>query len=193
MTVPSLARGSRLLAGLALVWAIAQGPVLAEPTMTDVSQEATASSDRFEWLDYQDPADGSRDPGPLENALTLLLRLGIVVGLAYGAAFLVKKGIIPRNWLDRLSVNSGDRGFRTLAMLPLRGNQTLHLVEVGDRILVLGSDGKNTLVKLSEWSSEHGAESFRKWLTEAEPAPDFADEVEDTLRRLVRPTDGPVS
>lgn len=180
----------RLAPWLLVLWVGLQPPVLAQDGAEIPSIEATASDGGFEWRDYQDPGENQDEPGPLQNALGIVLRLGIVVGLVYGAAFLVKKGVIPRNWLERLSINAGERGFRTLAMLPLRGNQTLHLVEVGDRILVVGTDGKETLVKLAEWSADLGAETFKKWLQEDGTSPDFAVEVEDTLRRMTRPQDG---
>ena len=180
----------RLAPWLLVLWVGLQPPVLAQDGAEETSTEATSSDGGFEWRDYQDPGEDRNEPGPLQNALGIVFRLGIVVGLVYGAAFLVKRGIIPRNLLERLSLNSGDRGFRTLAMVPLRGNQTLHLVEVGDRILVVGSDGKETLVKLAEWSADQGADTFKKWLQEDGASPDFADEVEDTLRRLTRPQDG---
>jgi hypothetical protein len=183
----------RLVSWILVAWCTFQGPVMAVDEARESSGEATASAEAFEWRDYQDPAEDRPEPGPLENALGILLRLGVVVGLAYGAAYLVKKGFIPRAWLERLSLNGGERGFRALASLPLRGNQTLHLVELGDRIVVVGSDGKDMLVKLAEWSAEQGSETFKKWLVDGGENPDFADEVEDTLRRLVRPQDGQTS
>lgn len=198
---PSAPRSFSLLARLArivplaliLCSALFLAPVHAEePSPTPVVQASVASaSEGFEWKDYQDPALERNEGNPLVNTLGFLVKFGLVVGLIFGVAWLYKKGLIPKGLLavrPGAGTATGRSGMRVIDSVPLRGAQSLHVVEVGDRVLVLGSNGKETLVKLTEWTGKRPR--FDAVIDEAaapaEPeASDFSSELESTLRRVI--------
>lgn len=158
-----------------------------------VLESAATASEGFEWKDYQDPALDRAEPNPLVNTLGFLIKFGLVVGLIYGVAWLYKKGVIPKGLLavrPGAGAATGRSGMRVIDSVPLRGAQSLHVVEVGDRVLVVGSNGRETLVKLTEWSGKRPR--FEALIDEAstvEPEPDastFSEELESTLRRVIQ-------
>jgi len=165
-----------------------------EASPAPVVQESQASaSESFEWKDYQDPALERNEGNPVVNTLSFLIKFGLVVGLIYGVAWLYKKGMIPQGLLPGrpgAGTATGRSGMRVIDSVPLRGAQSLHVVEVGDRVLVVGSNGRETLVKLTEWTGKRPR--FDSLIDEAsmgapEPeASDFSEELESTLRRVIQ-------
>ncbi|HEY9856698.1 MAG TPA: flagellar biosynthetic protein FliO [Stenomitos sp.] len=169
-------------------------PARAEaPSPAPVVQESPASaSEGFEWKDYQDPALERNEGNPVTNTLGFLLKFGLVVGLIYGVAWLYKKGLIPKGLLavrPGAGTATGRSGMRVIDSVPLRGAQSLHVVEVGDRVLVVGSNGRETLVKLTEWANKRKRfEALVDDASEGEPEleeSDFSEELESTLRRVI--------
>lgn len=161
--------------------------------------QAATASEGFEWRDYQDPALERSEPNLLVNTVSFLLKFGLVVGLIYGVAWLYKKGLIPKGLLavrPGAGTATGRSGMRVIDSVALRGAQSLHVVEVGDRVLVVGSNGRETLVKLTEWSGKRPR--FEALVDEAstqdvEPdASAFSDELESTLRRVIQREGGPL-
>lgn len=167
------------------------------------AQEASASStvasesaEGFSWQDYQDPALKRPEENPVSNALGIVVKLGLVIGMIYGVAWLYKRGVIPKGLLQgRSGPGTGRAGLRVVDSLALKGTQSLHVVEVGDRVLVLGSNGRETLVKLTEWPlSAPALGGFEAAVDHARQGPefpsDFSDELESTLRQVIRPEGG---
>lgn len=156
------------------------------PLLAEEASPSTASED-FAWQDYQDPALERRASNPVADTASFLLKLGAVIGLIYGLAWLYRKGMLPRTWVGGGAPIDGARRLRVLETLSLRGGQSLHVVEAGDRLLVLGSNGKETLVKLAELPpggfdlALQGEETTERF---------FSDELDSTIRKVVRPERG---
>jgi flagellar biogenesis protein FliO len=189
-----LARFLRILAvALILCFSASFSPARADPAPAS-SSVATDSSEGFTWQDYQDPAQKRPDDNPVANALGFVVKFGLVIGMIYGVAWLYKRGIIPKGLLSAngLVPGAGRKGLRVLESLPLKGTQSLHLVEVGDRVLVVGSNGRETLVKLSEWKAGESPRSFEATFERVEQGQlegldEFSDELESSLRQVIRP------
>lgn len=174
------------LAGLGKLLAIAMLclipfalPVRAETPVPPVSSE---SAEGFNWQDYQEPPVKRAEENPFISGLSFLLKFGAVVGMIYGTAWLYRRGLISRGSL----ATSPETGLRVIESVPLRGAQTLHVVEIGHRTLVVGSNGKETMVKLAEW--EGPAPRFATAMEDAvtgEPEP-FSRALDETLRRVSR-------
>ncbi|MNY43176.1 hypothetical protein D3C86_1781140 [compost metagenome] len=77
---------------------------------------------------------------------------------------------------------------RVLESMPLKGGQSLHLVQVGGRYLVVGSNGRETLVKLTEWEAATGGARFEAVVDQVEDdaGGDFSDALESSLRQVIR-------
>lgn len=192
--VPTLSRLARLLPLVLILcstvfmsqaFAADPGPLVADPAAT--------ASEGFEWRDYQDPALERSEGNPLVNTLGFLIKFGLVVGLIYGLAWLYKKGLIPKGLLAMrpgVGPATGQGGMRVIDSVPLRGSQSLHVVEVGDRVLVVGSNGRETLVKLTEWTGKRPrfealVDEVSTGASEPEASP-FSEELETTLRRVIQ-------
>lgn len=190
-----LFRGMRILVlALILCFSASFGAHAQEASAS--SSMATESAEGFAWQDYQDPALKRPEDNPVANALGVLAKLGLVIGMIYGVAWLYKRGMIPKGLLQGgSSAGTGRAGLRVVDSLALKGTQSLHVVEVGDRVLVLGSNGRETLVKLTEWPlSAPPLRGFEAAIDQAREAPevpsDFSDELESTLRQVIRPERG---
>ena len=162
-------------------------PVVATTSATmasaasDSTEQTGSDAEGFHWQDYQDP-QVHHDENPLVGGLVFLLKFGVVIGLIYATAWFYRRGMIPKG----LPGASNETALRVIGSVPLRGAQTLHIVEIGRRTLVVGSNGKETLVKLAEW--EEKPPLFDTHLDEAEngaPEP-FSSALDETLRRLGR-------
>lgn len=191
----------RFFASLLLVLALWAGTGLAPaearreaPQATSVAAGAAASESKsaegFDWKDYEDPGLRRDEGNPIANALGFLFKFGLVVGLIYGVAWLYKRGVIPKLAVASRGLGSTGSGLKVIESMPLKGGQSLHLVRAGDRYLVVGSNGRETLVKLTEW--EAGAQRFEALIdrVEDEPAGDFSDALESTLRQVIRQPKG---
>jgi flagellar biosynthetic protein FliO len=82
------------------------------------------------------------DPGSLpamgHYLATTLVALALVIGLAIGTLYLLRR-IVP--------VPSSGRTVRLVESVPLEPRRSLHLVEIGGRLLLLGStDGSVSLL-----------------------------------------------
>jgi flagellar protein FliO/FliZ len=99
--------------------------------------------------------------------LRMVLVLAIVVGLIYGIFHFIKKAASPRD--------GGVRFIRVLETRPLTGNRHLHLVEVGNAVLLVGS--AETGVRLvSEISDRQTLDDIRLAASRTGPAPgNFVD------------------
>ncbi len=192
--LPSLFRLARLLPlVLILCSTVFMASALAADPSPSPLQEAASASEGFEWRDYQDPGLERSEGNPLVNTLSFMLKFGLVVGLIYGVAWLYKKGLIPKNLLavrPGMGPVTGRGAMRVIDSIPLRGSQSLHVVEVGDRVLVVGSNGRETLVKLTEWTGKRPRfDSLLDGVESGEPEPEvstFSEELESTLRRVIQ-------
>ncbi len=108
-----------------------------------LAQVPGATGDGFVWRDYQEPP--APQPQPLWlQAFWFLVKLGFVLGLAYGSLLLYKRMLGTRAPI-------GFGRIQVLETTRLAGTQSLYLVQVGEQIMLLGSNGAGVLVKLSEW------------------------------------------
>lgn len=174
----------RLLYALLILLALALPVAAQEPVATQ------AATEDFAWQDYRDPATDRPQGNPIADGVGFVLKLGLVIGLIYGVAYLYRKGLLPRTLVGGVGFSAdGGTRLKLLETMPLRGAQSLHVVEVGDRLLVLGSNGKETLVKLAELPRG----GFDRVVQEAEGAERFfSDELDSTIRRVMRPGGGTV-
>ena len=90
----------------------------------------------------QDDQELTSDPGPLISTwdfLRMILILAIVIGLIYGLFFVLKKTTLKRVVENDL--------IRVLGSRSLASNKSLHLVEVGNSIFLVGSaDGGISMI-----------------------------------------------
>lgn len=181
--------GFALVVGVAVTLWLGLG--LAARAQEPVATNATAASSSAEGYflpEYQDPSTQPREEHPVANAVGFLLKFAGVLGLIYGVAWMYQKGLIPKTWLPggARPQGGGRRGLRVLDAIPLKGAQSVHLVEVGDRILVVGSNGKETMVKLAEFDAARGPEAFGRALERAEGLEeDFSGALDSTLRQVI--------
>jgi flagellar biogenesis protein FliO len=158
--------------------------------------DASQSAEGYFLPDYQDPATHRNDDNWVGSAVNVLLKLGLVVGLIYGVAFLYRRGLVPKGLIA--SGNLSAEGMRVVGQIPLKGAQSLIMVEVGDRRLVVGSNGRETLVKLAEWghtpklSEDDKFEALFERVSRGEVAEEdaFSTDLERTLRQVIRPPEG---
>lgn len=107
-------------------------------------------------------------PGMTEGLLQMLLGLAVVVGLLLGSLWLIKRLSTP---------GGGAHGMKILGGLPVGPRERIVLVEIGDKVLVLGitAAGINTLHTLErtqlpdEALAPAGAPhaDFRQWLKQS--------------------------
>jgi len=88
----------------------------------------------------------------LSSLFALVLSMAIVIGLAWGTIWLLRK------WQDRgldsgASQGSTSRSLRFLRALPLGPRERVVLIEVGDETLLLGI-GNGPITLLSRWDAE---------------------------------------
>lgn len=88
----------------------------------------------------------------LSSLLAIILSMAIVIGLAWGTIWLLKK------WQDKttggdVESNSGDRNLRFLRALPLGQRERVVLIEVGDETMLLGV-GTGAITLLSRWDKD---------------------------------------
>ena len=90
----------------------------------------------------QDELELTGDPGPLVSTwdfLRMILILGIVIGLIYGLFFILKKTTSKRVVENDL--------IRVLGSRSLSNSKSLHLVEVGNSVFLVGSaDGGISII-----------------------------------------------
>lgn len=179
-------RRSLLLAVLLLTLGIAPGLAQTSPEPSLAENSEPASGETFFLPEYQDPV--VETPSPAGNALGFLIKFAGVIGLIYGVFWVYKRMGGPQLTGGAASAASGLQ-LRTLGSIYLRGTQTVHLVSVGDRVWVVGSNGKDMLVPLGELSPEQGKEAFEAHLAQAESqgeAPEgFEALVDSTLRQVM--------
>lgn len=163
-------------------------PSAAVPASTAPSSVA-ATPDTFFLPEYQDPA--SETPSTAGNVLGFVVKFGAVLGLIYGVFWLYRRMGGPA--APGFSGTSPDTGMRvkTLGSTHLRGTQTVHLVGVGDRVWVVGSNGKDLLVPLGELTAPESKQAFSSHLSQAETAQEGFDAlVDSTLRQVILPRKG---
>lgn len=83
------------------------------------------------------------------SLLAIALSMALVIGLAWGTIWLLRK------WQDKTmgvdpDSNSGDRSLRFLRALPLGQRERVVLIEVGDETMLLGV-GTGAITMLSRW------------------------------------------
>jgi flagellar protein FliO/FliZ len=91
----------------------------------------------------------------VSSVLALILSLALVLGLAWGAIFLL------RRWQDRAlgareAGTSHDRPLRFVRALPLGQRERVVLIEVGDETMLLGI-GAGGVTLLSRWDAAGAA------------------------------------
>lgn len=188
-STPSTKRSSSVRGGFLLfVLLLALG---ASPSVAQVSAEpsAAASADAFFLPEYQDPATES--PAAANNVLGFVFKFGAVIGLIYGVFWLYRRMGGPAAAGFPGTAPAGDLRVKALGSAHLRGAQTVHLVGVGDRVWVVGSNGKDLLVPLGELSVEEGKQAFASYLSQAETEQEGFDAlVDSTLRQVMVPRKG---
>ncbi|MDE3077291.1 MAG: FliO/MopB family protein, partial [Chloroflexota bacterium] len=121
--------------------ASAQPTTAAQPA----ASSSAASGPSFS-VAYQDP-QVQPAPNGLATILNLLLKLAIVIGLIYGTVWVLR-------FLNQRSTKSllGERLVTVLETTRLAANRDLYLVDLADRVLLLGSAGSslNLLTEITE-------------------------------------------
>jgi flagellar protein FliO/FliZ len=141
--------------------------------------------------------DGGEDPAPnitpiasfgVWDFLRMVLVLAIVVGLIYGLFHFIKKAGGPRD--------DGIRFIRVLETRPLAGSRHLHLVEVGNEVLLIGS-AENGVCLVSEVSDKQTLDSIRLAASRISPRTgNFADALKGFFgggKASPRPAEKPAS
>lgn len=184
----SSVRGGFLL--LLILLALGASPSFAQ---TPPEPSAAATADTFFLPEYQDPA--TEQPSAAGNAVGFLVKFGAVIGLIYGVFWFYRRmGGPALTGSAAPSAAAGGMRVRTLGSTHLRGAQTVHLVSVGDRVWVVGSNGKDMLVPLGELTAEQGKEAFQAHLSQAETETEGFDSLVDaTLRQVMIPKKGGLS
>lgn len=85
----------------------------------------------------------------LSALLAIVLSMGLVIGLAWGTIWLLRK------WQDRTmgvdgETSGNDRNLRFIRALPLGQRERVVLIEVGDETMLLGV-GTGAITMLSRW------------------------------------------
>lgn len=149
------------------------------------AQVPGATGDGFVWRDYQEPT--APQPQPLWlQAFWFVVKLGFVLGLAYASLLMYKRMLGTRAPI-------GFGRIRVLESTRLAGTQSLYMVQVGEQIMLLGSNGAGVLVKLSEWPADQGpppqdqAVFGRTIARAAERGDDFDTVIESSLKQAVIP------
>jgi flagellar protein FliO/FliZ len=110
--------------------------------------------------------------------LRMVLVLALVVGLIYGVFHFIKKAGGPRD--------SGMRFIRVLETRPLAGNRHLHLVEIGNEVLLVGS-AENGVSLVSQVSDKETLDGIQLAASRAAPpAGSFADTLKGFFSRTAR-------
>ncbi|MDR1315601.1 MAG: flagellar biosynthetic protein FliO [Spirochaetales bacterium] len=110
--------------------------------------------------------------------LRMVLVLALVVGLIYGVFHFIKKAGGPRD--------SGMRFIRVLETRPLAGNRHLHLVEIGNEVLLVGS-AENGVSLVSQVSDRETLDGIQLAASRAAPpAGSFADTLKGFFSRTAR-------
>ena len=86
------------------------------------------------------------------SLLAIALSMALVIGLAWGTIWLLRK------WQDKTmgvdpEGNNGDRSLRFLRALPLGQRERVVLIEVGDETMLLGV-GTGAITMLSRWDKD---------------------------------------
>lgn len=110
---------------------------------------STATPAPYFLDDYQDPALGRSIP-LWQTILTFGFKLLFVLGLVVLTLWFVRRYWSRNNLLGG---TTGQR-IRVLESVPLVGSQTLHLVTVRDRTLLLASNGQGMVERLLELPEE---------------------------------------
>ncbi|HEY9899729.1 MAG TPA: flagellar biosynthetic protein FliO [Pantanalinema sp.] len=149
---------------------------------------ATESAEGFDWKDYEDPGLKRDEGNPIANAVLFAFKFSLVIGMIFGAAWLYKRGVISKLALGTTGFTPSGTGMKVLESMPLKGGQSLHLVQAGGRYLVVGSNGRETLVKLTEWEAAPGTARFEALVdrVEDDASGDFSDALESSLRQVIR-------
>ena len=156
---------------------------------TPPEPSAAASADTFFLPEYQDPA--SEQPSAAGNVVGFLVKFGAVIGLIYGVFWVYRRMGGPALAGPANAAAPGGMRVRTLGSTHLRGAQTVHLVSVGDRVWVVGSNGKDMLVPLGELTPEQGKQAFESHLSQAETEGEgFESIIDATLRQVMIPKRG---
>jgi flagellar protein FliO/FliZ len=115
----------------------------------DVSAAGQITDESALLLEEEAAGDASPEISPLTSFgvwdfLRMILVLVMVVGLIYGVFHFIKKAGAPRD--------SGMRFIRVLETRPLAGNRHLHLVELGNEVLLVGSaeNGVSLVAQVSD-------------------------------------------
>ncbi|MDR2589042.1 MAG: flagellar biosynthetic protein FliO [Spirochaetales bacterium] len=92
----------------------------------------------------------------------MVLVLAVVVGLIYGIFYFLKRAGAPRD--------DGVRFIRVLESRPLAGSKHLHIVEVGNHVLLVGS-ADNAVSLVTEISDKETLDGIRLKASEVQPRP----------------------
>jgi flagellar protein FliO/FliZ len=176
--VPLLIAAALLSIGAA--WAIGDmpgtAPAASAARYSVPAQAPTATTAKAEgkaplFRDYRElsgtPAPSADDAPDWQVGLTLVVQLGIVLGLIYATAWGLKT---LRRRTTTLNAHNSLQLMETVALTPHR---TLHVVSVGDRLLILGATDHQINLITEMDTPEAGAmtrANARPW-ADATPAP----------------------
>jgi flagellar protein FliO/FliZ len=132
---------------------------------TQSTQEDISAIDETELLigDEEQAGGGGEDGQRRLTSFTawdfirMLLILGAVVGVIYAIFFFMKRSSYPKS--------GGNELFRVLSTQMLSNNRSIHLVEVGRQIFLLGA-GEGSVTLLSEITDKETLDEIRIKLSE---------------------------
>ncbi|MCK5248597.1 MAG: flagellar biosynthetic protein FliO [Spirochaetaceae bacterium] len=136
-----------LVAGL-MAWAQETDTVPVRPAETELLFEDTPVID----ADVQAP-DVNELPGvSFGDFLRVILVLGIIIALIYAFVWMLKK-------FTSVKAEGGD-AIQLYSTRPLKGDAALHLVEAGNRVFLIGSNG-NSVNLISEIDDKESIDEIR--------------------------------
>ena len=152
--------------------------LLALPATLAEAQTPTPSAGGYYLRDYQELGQSAPQQPWYSLTFDLVVKLGVVVGLIYLTMWALKRFVLGPQARTRGAPLTGR--LELLDTTHLGPNRTVYLVEVADRVLVLGAT-QTTLSTLAE-IKEPGAIDLLKAAPaeDAPPPPSFAD----TFQRL---------
>lgn len=116
----------------------------------------------------------------MEQILSLLWVLACVVVIV-GLAYWFTKFVVGRGGLSTLGLGQGTESFRVLARLPLGRDQSLVLVQTGERYFLLGVT-QSAISTLAELTPEE-AEAWRRPQAEQPAPPSFREALQMMLHQ----------
>lgn len=143
----------------------------------------------FYIRDYADVANASAAAPWWSLTFDLVIKLGLVIGLIYLTMWVLRTYLGGAGRMRGAALPSGR--LTVLDQSVLAPGRTLYLVEVADRVLVLGATG-TSLSTLSEISDPTAIDLLKKRESEPEPPSPFAEQLRQISEGLAAGTPGTI-